>query len=295
VIGMLQGPLAERRDLGFEEVRPTLERESGGGVQFLSCAWFSTYRISHRCTERFRKDRCFLLGDAAHIHSPMGGQGMNTGLQDAYNLAWKLAAVVAGEAAEALLDTYEAERMPVAHELLRTTDRAFRVVISDGWGAAILRTRLIARLAALAMSVPTARKLLFRTLSQIGIHYRDSPLSQQTGELPTHAPRAGDRFPWMKLQLDGKAQDLFEFLDDLHFHLLLIGQPPADFDSVGLGTRLRIHRVDRSGPNREVLRDHGIDAPVAYLLRPDGHVALAGAALTAADVGTWFAGIGRMP
>src|SRR4029453_17597132 len=98
-----------------------------------------------------RDRRCFLLGDAAHVHSPMGGQGMNTGLQDAYNLAWKLALVVSGAAGDALLDSYEAERAPVAHALLATTDRAFRFVVSDHWIAAMFRTRIIGRMAAFAM------------------------------------------------------------------------------------------------------------------------------------------------
>ena len=71
-------------------------------MSFKECSWFSTYRIHHRCAERFRDRRCFLLGDAAHVHSPAGGQGMNTGLQDAYNLGWKLALVVKGQADAAL-------------------------------------------------------------------------------------------------------------------------------------------------------------------------------------------------
>ena len=93
---------------------PAIRAGSWSGLTFKSCSWFSTYRIHHRAAERFRDRRCFLLGDAAHVHSPMGAQGMNTGLQDAYNLAWKLALVIKGRADAALLDTYEQERMPVA-------------------------------------------------------------------------------------------------------------------------------------------------------------------------------------
>ena len=117
----------------FEDLIPALCTRAGAGLSFTSCHWFSTYRIHHRCTERFRDRRCFLLGDAAHVHSPMGGQGMNTGLQDAYNLAWKLALVISNRADDALLDTYEAERRPFAQQLLATTDRAFRVVVSENW------------------------------------------------------------------------------------------------------------------------------------------------------------------
>ena len=114
VIGILPNDLQEKQDLTFEDVVPSLRHEGGAGLSFKSCSWFSTYRIHHRCTERFRDRRCFLFGDAAHVHSPMGGQGMNTGLQDAYNLAWKLALVISERADPTLLDTYEAERLPVA-------------------------------------------------------------------------------------------------------------------------------------------------------------------------------------
>ena len=92
--------------------------------------WFSTYRVHHRVADHFRKGRAFLLGDAAHIHSPVGGQGMNTGIGDAVNLAWKLADVVHGRAAASLLDTYEPERIAFARRLVATTDRAFTGVTS---------------------------------------------------------------------------------------------------------------------------------------------------------------------
>src|SRR5256712_13723132 len=94
--------------------------------------WFSTYRVHHRVADRFRKGRAFLLGDAAHIHSRVGGQGMNTGIGDAVNLAWKLAAVVHGQAPAALLDSYETERIAFARRLVATTDQAFKAVTSRG-------------------------------------------------------------------------------------------------------------------------------------------------------------------
>ena len=122
---------------------------------------------------------------------------MNTGLQDAYNLAWKLALVVKGQAAETLLETYEEERMPVAQRLLNTTDRAFRLVVSDNWLAGLLRTKMLAKIAAFAMSIERIQKIAFRTVSQTGIAYRKSSLSQSLDGLPDGAPRAGDRFPWL--------------------------------------------------------------------------------------------------
>src|SRR5262245_1480001 len=148
IVGILPPSLRAGRDVGIDDVIPSLREEAGAGLNIKACSWFSTYRIHHRCAARFRDRRCFLLGDAAHIHSPVGAQGMNTGLQDAYNLAWKLALVVSDRARAALLDSYEQERLPVARRLLNTTDRAFRLVVSDSWLAGLLRTKVLARIVA---------------------------------------------------------------------------------------------------------------------------------------------------
>ena len=134
---------------------------------------------------------------------------MNTGLQDAYNLGWKLALVVSGRAGQALLDSYEVERIPVARRLLSTTDRGFSLVVSDSRLVGLFRTRVLAKMLALAMDFRRVRELAFRTISQIGIRYPDSPLSQTLPGLPEDAPRAGDRFPWLRLRLsaDGPAEE----------------------------------------------------------------------------------------
>jgi 2-polyprenyl-6-methoxyphenol hydroxylase-like FAD-dependent oxidoreductase len=292
VIGILPRHLRGRDDLTFDDVVPAVREEAGAGVAFKSCSWFSTYRIHHRCAARFRDRRCFLLGDAAHVHSPAGGQGMNTGLQDAYNLAWKLALVVKGQAHVELLDTYEKERIPVAQRLLRTTDRAFMLIVSDSWIARLFRTRIVTRLAGRAMRVERIRKVAFRTISQIGIRYRRSPLSQTLPGVPEGAPLAGDRFPWLRLkfQAQGSVEDLFGKLDDTCFNLLVIGQPAPDAAALGLGDLLHVHHVaSNEALNDQALARVGITGPAFYLLRPDGHIALAGTRWQATSVMRYFA------
>lgn len=281
VVGIVPAALRERPDAGFEPLIPLVRDEVGSALSFASCSWFSSYRIHHRRAARFRQGRCFVLGDAAHVHSPVGAQGMNTGLQDAANLGWKLALVVKGDAGEALLDSFEAERLPVAQRLLRTTDRAFTLVASDGWPAALLRTRVLANAMALAMRRERVRKLAFRTISQIGIHYRGSPVSQSLPELSPDAPRAGERFPWLRLRLlpGGAIEDLFSALDDRHFHLLLFGQAAPDADVVAAWRWLRLHTIPDPPDNARELRRVKIALPSFYLLRPDGHVGLAGGRL----------------
>jgi 2-polyprenyl-6-methoxyphenol hydroxylase-like FAD-dependent oxidoreductase len=279
VIGILPKGLRKRDDLTFEELVPAIRQEAGAALEFKQCSWFSTYRIYHRAAERFRSGRCFLLGDAAHVHSPMGGQGMNTGLQDAYNLGWKLALVIQGRADPALLDSYEQERMPVAQQLLKTTDRAFQLIVSDSWLAGLFRTKIMARVAARAMTFERVRNLAFRTLSQIGIRYPNSALSQTLAGLPKDAPVAGDRFPWLRLKFEanGGVEDLFQKLDDTRFNLLVFGHLPIsegtldDYDGL-----LCVHEIPDDPINVAELARANIPQPSYYLLRPDGHVALCG-------------------
>jgi 2-polyprenyl-6-methoxyphenol hydroxylase-like FAD-dependent oxidoreductase len=286
IVGIVPPELRGKDDLKLGDVMPSIRGEAGVGIALRNYSWFSTYRIHHRRAERFRDRRCFLLGDAAHIHSPVGAQGMNTGLQDAYNLAWKLALVVSGHAGPALLDSYEAERIPVARRLLSTTDRMFSIVVSDNRLAGLLRTRILAKVMALAMRLERVQRLAFRTISQTGIRYPDSPLSETLPGLPEAAPRAGDRFPWLRLKLspNGPVEDLYAKLDDTRFTLLLIGQPALPAGVPGLGDLLRTHEV-HSDPasDRELTRAH-IPRPAFYLLRPDGYVGLAGVRLDAAAV-----------
>jgi 2-polyprenyl-6-methoxyphenol hydroxylase-like FAD-dependent oxidoreductase len=291
VIGILPRELRGKQDLTFEELIPSLRHEGAAALSFKSCGWFSTYRIHHRCTERFRDGRCFLLGDAAHVHSPMGGQGMNTGLQDAYNLAWKLALVISKRAESALLDSYEAERRPVAHRLLATTDRAFRLLVSESWLAGIFRTRIVANLAALAMTRKRVRKIAFQAISQIGISYRQSPLSETLAGVDANTPRAGDRFPWLHLRFrpDGPCEDLFERLDDTRFNLLVIGQRSPPRERLVFADLLEVHTIPPDPDNVRELARASITGPAYYLLRPDGHVGLAGTLLDPAAVSRWFA------
>jgi 2-polyprenyl-6-methoxyphenol hydroxylase-like FAD-dependent oxidoreductase len=286
VVGIVPPALRGRDDLTLDEVIPSIRKEAGSGLSFQECSWFSTYRIHHRRAERFRDGRCFLLGDAAHIHSPVGAQGMNTGLQDAYNLGWKLALVVSGRAGADLLGSYEDERIPVAQRLLRTTDRAFSLVVSDSRLAGLFRTRLVPKILARAMSLERIQKLAFRTISQTGIHYRYGTLSETLPGLPDTAPRAGDRFPWLRLELSesAPAEDLFGALDDTRFTLIVTGQQVPPGGVPGFGDLLRTHVIPSTPANDRELARAQIPRPAFYLLRPDGYVGLAGVRLDPAAV-----------
>jgi 2-polyprenyl-6-methoxyphenol hydroxylase-like FAD-dependent oxidoreductase len=285
LVGIVPPALRGREDLTLDDVTPSILREAGSGLTFQGCSWFSTYRIHHRRAARFRDRRCFVLGDAAHIHSPVGAQGMNTGLQDAYNLAWKLALVVSGRADGSLLDSYEAERLPVAERLLKTTDRLFSLIVSDNTLGGLFRTYVMPTLLAVAMRLDRVRKLAFRTISQIGIRYRTSSLSVTPPGWPDAAPRAGDRFPWLeaKLSAAGPPEDVFQKLDDTRFNLVLVGQDGGS-GVPDLGDLLRTHTIPSEPANGAALDRALIPRPSFYLVRPDGYVGLCGAKLEPAAV-----------
>jgi hypothetical protein len=226
--------------------------------------WFSTYRVHHRVAHSFRTGRAYLLGDAAHIHSPVGGQGMNTGIGDAVNLAWKLAAVLDGGAVDGLLDTYELERIGFARRLVATTDRVFTVATSPGRLARLVRTRLVPLLLPVIFRLPGVRRFLFRTVSQTGIEYRGSPLSAGAAG----SVRGGDRLPWVAT---GPHEDNFETLTSLAWQVHVYGEPRRELTDACAELRLPIHAFAWT-PEMSVA---GLVRGALYLVRPDGYVALA--------------------
>jgi 2-polyprenyl-6-methoxyphenol hydroxylase-like FAD-dependent oxidoreductase len=228
--------------------------------------WFSTYRVHHRVADRFREGRVFLLGDAAHIHSPVGGQGMNTGIGDAVNLAWKLAAVLHGRANAATLDSYEAERMAFARRLVATTDQAFTGVTSPGAIARAFRLHAVPLLLPTLFAFRAARRFMFRAVSQTAVNYRGSALSEgRAGSL-----RGGDRLPWVKTSSDSLGEDNFKPLTSLDWQVHVYGSAGAAIRAICEQRQLPLHV---STWQRSMARS-GLQRDAVYLVRPDGYVAL---------------------
>jgi 2-polyprenyl-6-methoxyphenol hydroxylase-like FAD-dependent oxidoreductase len=225
--------------------------------------WFSTYHVHHRVAEHFRKGRAFLIGDAAHIHSPAGGQGMNTGIGDAINLAWKLAAVVQGRAEDVLLDSYEAERIGFARRLVASTDRAFTFATSQGGLAAFVRTRLAPIVLPAAFSFDAIRRFAFRTISQTMINYRGGPLSRGTAG----RVQGGDRLPWVAVA----GVDNFAPLTRMDWQVHVYGEASAELAAWCAQRNLPLHVFVWQSEHGAV----GLARNALYLLRPDTYVALA--------------------
>ena len=294
------------------------ERAGNARVRLRNAVWLSNYKVNRRMVNHYRKGRTFVAGDAAHIHSPSGGQGMNTGIQDAYNLGWKLALVTKGKGPPSLLDTYEEERLPVARSVLGQTDTNQRLFISNGPVARRFREHVLVPL----MELPAVTDAIVYRGSELGINYRRSSLAQPPpapasgngrvrllgGLALRRGPRAGDRAPDAPC-LDaatGEQTTLFDQFRGPHFTLLLFGgEAGTEADHARLASAAR--RVENpfgdevevrvvvsantppAGLDRKVLIDpageahniYGARAGSLYLVRPDGYVGFRGQAAAA--------------
>ena len=228
-----------------------------------SVEWTSSFRIHRRLADTYRRGRVLLAGDAAHIHSPLGGQGMNTGIGDAENLAWKLALVVSGRADQRLLDTYEAERRPIAKGVLETTSSVTEVVVGQGRASRLLRDRVAVPL----MNQGWLQNLITERASQLRVSYRNGPLGAGRQRfLP--GVRAGDRVADRTCtRFDGTTVRLYDALGPAW--ALLGPEPLAETARERLGDVAAL----RGG------RD-------ALLVRPDGHLAWRGT--DAAGLQAWL-------
>lgn len=268
LIGIMPLPLKDKSDITFEDIRPYAEKAAE--IQIQNVNWFSTYRSHHRVAEHFRVGRVFILGDAGHIHSPVGGQGMNTGIGDAVNLAWKLAAVVQGRADNSLLETYEPERITFAHLLVDTTDRGFQVMISPGIAPQLFREALMPHLAPFLLGFSAMRTAAFRLVSQTRIHYRASALSKgAVGEI-----HGGDRLPWIPLGGDkDNFDDNFVPLKALDWQIHIYGTAESELRDAAQESGIAFHEFAWS----ENAEKAGLTRDALYLIRPDGYIALANA------------------
>jgi 2-polyprenyl-6-methoxyphenol hydroxylase-like FAD-dependent oxidoreductase len=294
------------------ELQAIADAFAGGKLRLRDPVWLTYFRLHHRHAARYRAGRVFLAGDAAHVHSPAGAQGMNTGIQEAWNLGWKLALVSRGIADEALLDTYETERRPIGRFVLRFTDRAATIATSESPVVRLLRTQLVPRVAPLVLRSSKLRAYGFRTLAQLRIHYRDSPAVQEGEPALSRGPRAGDRLPDARIARNGPTGWLQDAVAAPSFHLLLCG--PADgWDADHLTALqdsynglLAVHRLGRhAAPGALHDRDGqafarlGVDRAAQYLVRPDGHIGFRSAGTELGGVtgylAHWLPGAGPEP
>lgn len=243
-------------DETFQDFQADIEASTG--LQIEKVTWFSLYKCHHRLAENFQKGRIFLLGDAAHLHSPAGGQGMNTGLGDATNLGWKLASVLQGRACSEILHTYAIERTKFAEKLVYTTDRAFSLVTSRTLIGSFMRRIWLPKIIPFLWKFQFFRRIFFTAVSQLGIAYPHSPLSEgSTGTL-----KPGMRLPWVQFG----ATDNHAALTPPHWQIHVYGR-----GSLAAADDWKGFPVYKFEFTREV-EAAGFAEGTVYFVRPDGHL-----------------------
>jgi hypothetical protein len=257
-------------DILYEEIEQQLRTDAQIEFDITKVHWFSTYKVHTRHVDRFSVARCFLAGDSAHIHSPAGAQGMNTGIQDGYNLAWKLAMAVKGKASGELLSTYNEERLPNAKTLTRTTDRFFGLVADPNPVAAFVRMHVFPNIAKFITRLSIVRRFIFPRISQIAINYCKMSLAETIGDFKI---KAGMRMPWF--EIDGTS--IYDRLREPAFHLVIFqdGQteiPPLPDDLMGEWEGMIDSTVLPLYPS--VSEIFGTTASFFVILRPDNYIGM---------------------
>ncbi|WP_250509362.1 FAD-dependent monooxygenase [Caballeronia sp. GACF4] len=328
LIADLPAPVDDKEKAGptIEECRAIVERRVHHRVTLSDLTWSAYFHVNSRMVDRLRVERIFLAGDAAHVHSPAGAQGMNTGIQEAFNLGWKLARMLAGGAPERLLDSYHAERHPIERDVLRQSNMLLQMAGAEHGPMKLMRDHVMPMLAAIG----PLRDAMRRTVSELSINYRKSPLTLE--RLLDGGPRAGERAPDARVHVvDGPLGRLpgVGCLYDLHdpgcFSLFLLLNPSGE-DDIALApatitvahamrdpdldglvrsiealmpNAVRVWRItDTQGEGATSLTDnYGRTRPAFYLVRPDGYIAARGR--TPSDVHsllrhceTWFSAQG---
>ncbi|MGI4749429.1 MAG: FAD-dependent oxidoreductase [Janthinobacterium lividum] len=240
VIATLPSKFADQQSVVFADIEADLTRLLPPHLCVKTCHAFSVYKLHHRMAEKFRHKNSFLIGDAAHIHSPAGGQGMNTGLQDAYNLAWKLAGVINQNYQFKILESYAVERMPVARKLLQTTDRLFNFINSQNLLNRFFRNQILPAVIRLFWKQENLREFGFETISEIGISYRDSTINFNLSKAKNI--KAGDRLPYIKVFDQKKQQqtDLHAWCSKPGFTFIALGKL-SEHDLFGLARWISIN------------------------------------------------------
>jgi 2-polyprenyl-6-methoxyphenol hydroxylase-like FAD-dependent oxidoreductase len=268
-----------------DDVRAVVELASGGRVRARKVAWTMQVPLQHRLAATFRSDRAFLAGDAAHVHSPAGAQGMNSGIQDAVNLGWKLAFAAQGAASEALLDTYSQERRPVARAVLALTHVLFWIETADSPVVRRARVLLAPLAVSMALRLGSLRTLGLRVIGQQWVRYPRSLAAVDGLPRLRRGPGAGHRLPDLLVLRDQLPCRLHQALAAPAFHLLLCG-PPHHWDLPRLvrfqeryGSLVGVHRLSTEpfpgqlcDPSGAALARLGARNGAQYLVRPDGYV-----------------------
>ncbi len=286
IVGPFPEGAHEDDEVLFEEIEAQIKSEAQLQLEISDVKWFSLYKVHSRRVNKFSQGRGFVAGDAAHIHSPVGAQGMNTGIQDVYNLAWKLALVIKGRAGAQILDTYNQERIANAKRLLATTDRMFEFAAGSDWLLSLIRTTVFPPVAGFITNLEPVRRRFFPLISQTGISYRDSSLSDHSSDA-TFRVKAGDRMPYFLIA----GRSSHSYLHQPKFHLLIFTNSkdlPESLPQTFASAYQDIAELQVFTLDERIKEVFGTDKPFVVLLRPDNHIAFLSTEVSLACVRAYF-------
>jgi 2-polyprenyl-6-methoxyphenol hydroxylase-like FAD-dependent oxidoreductase len=273
--------IQQKEQVGFNDVSNFFESDIHSGIKLRNPQWFSVFRSHSRCAQTFRQNRCFLVGDAAHVHSPVGAQGMNTGLQDAHNLAWKLAFYVSGKASENILESYQEERRPLALKIIRSTDFAYSFMTFNSMPVRFLRLKLAPLLLPVFLrkfkNSTGLRNRIFTSISGIGIKYKQNLMHDSLENFPARAPKPGERLPHFVYEMGGKTCFIYDGLDSITYHLFVFGKQilPEIFRLVleKYSEVISVKYIFSEPGTQRLFKRFGFENQGCYLIRPDLYIA----------------------
>lgn len=296
------------REPKLEDFEEFMQEIFPGGGSLHDATWVTRFRLHHRGVNNYRDGRLFVAGDAAHIHSPAGGQGMNTGIQDAVNLGWKMAAVLRGEKPDSFLDTYNTERHRIGQFLLTSTDKAFTYVTSTNPVFLFLRNLILPWVVPLVATNKARVMKQFQFISQLRIRYRHSDIVGNAEGF--NGPiKGGDRAPDNKILGPEGEKWFHDLLTPQSHHLVLFSGTGVDQASEGelhrteagflenTKTAVRVHTIFSGGQTGQagyvdvsaaLHKSFGFEAAGYVLIRPDGYIAHIGHLKTVADATKWL-------
>jgi len=281
--GVIPKELEGRNHITFNEIEKNFAERLRMKIRLYNPEWFSVSHSNQRYALSYHQNRCFLIGDAAHTFTPVGAQGMNTGMQDAFNLAWKLAIVIQRKAKIALLNTYSDERQNIAKKTVLSTGKIYNLVTSQNIITKTFRLYMLPYLMKWILPLMEKQKKIrgfcFRAISEIGIQYRESPLSHNAslGHFPSCAPKPGDRLPYLFYIIDGAEVNIQEKVKGISFHLFIFSKETLPDEIIMVAEKYKniisIETIPYTSGTITLYERIGIKNTGYFLIRPDMYIA----------------------
>jgi len=296
--GLIPIELTGKNKITFEDIEKTFTERLRMKIRLYNPEWFSVSHPNQQYALSYQENRCFLLGDAAHTFTPVGAQGMNTGLQDAYNLAWKLGFVIQQKVKSTLLKSYSDERKIIAKKTARFTGHLYCLVTSRNILPKTIRMHLLPYLIKWILPFIEKQKKLrqfcFKAISEIGINYRKSPLTSHSslGYFPSHAPRPGDRLPYLIYAENDKEINIQDKINGIGFMLITFTNNSLPQDILAIIEKYNqavfIETIPLTYETKSLYSHFGIENSGCYLIRPDMYIAYRSAQLNGQHLDTFL-------